>query len=287
VQLPFILSLPTNDPVATNKCFALELLVNDESPLVLRHFKRLMKIAHLRAREIRKMKRNVLATAGWSAMIALGVIGYGCSSSSTGGSGGATGTGGQAGGATGTGGHGTGGAAGSGAGGSGAGGSVDAGAAPMACASPAPDDKSPCNADPPCTKSCGPNISALTQTRATKTCTCSGTTAASGMWSCPSAMGACVFPTDVDLSCLQLTSPLPLCPTDTPDGGAADAGSGLLRPNTSTCIVASSETCSGVCGSAAANTFTYQDSNGVGKVGYCACIAGKWQCASVAEWPTF
>ena len=68
------------------------------------------------------MKRSrFAAAAGFGAVIALGVVGFGCSSTSpAGGTGGATGTGGGA--ATGTGGHGTGGS-------TGTGGAIDAGTA--------------------------------------------------------------------------------------------------------------------------------------------------------------
>jgi hypothetical protein len=212
-------------------------------------------------------------------MIALGVTGFGCSSTSNpGGTGGSVGTGGSSsGGTTGR----QGGTTGSlgGAGGS----SVDAGqdtAAVLPACSPAPNDHDLCNSNPTCTKNCGVNISDLTTTRAQKTCTCSGASP-TGMWSCPSAAGACSYPTDVDLTCLRLPTPVPACATDP----ATDGGAGLIRPGTTVCQVPNSETCGNVCGSP--TVASYQDSSGGGKMGYCVCIAGKFQCASVAEWPTF
>jgi hypothetical protein len=232
------------------------------------------------------MKRDARLSVGWSAIIALGLAGFGCSSTSKGGTGGTTGAGGVV--TTGQG----------GAGGSGQGGkdggtdagqdaAQDAAVLPM-CASPAPADQSPCNSNPACTKACGVNISALTQMRAQKPCTCSGSTANNGMWSCPSAAGACIYPTDVDLTCLRVppVAQLMACPTITADGGT-DAGSGLIRPGVTPCQVPQSETCGNVCGSATSTVFSYQDSTGTGKVGYCACITGTYQCASVNEWPTF
>ena len=226
------------------------------------------------------MKRNALVTAGLGAMIALGMGGFACSSTSnSGGSGGTTGSGGSAtGGAPGTGGHAVGGATGSVGGATGTDAGQDSAPSLPVC-SPAPDDGTACNANPACTKPCGPNISAI-GSRAQKGCTCSG---ASGTWSCPSTAGACVYPTDVDLTCLRLPTPLPACPAD-PTG---DGGLGLIRPNVTTCTVPTSETCGNVCGSAAAGVFSYQDSTGAGKVGYCACVSGRFQCSSVAEWPTF
>jgi hypothetical protein len=227
------------------------------------------------------MKRNALVTAGLGAMIALGMGGFACSSSSSGGSGGTTGSGG----ATGAGGKATGGATGSVGGATGSVGGAtgsdagqDAAPALAMCTTPAPDDGTACNSNPSCTKACGPNISAL-GARAQKPCICSG---AAGTWSCPSTAGACVYPTDVDLTCLHVPTPLPACPGD-PNG---DGGLGLIRPNTTICTDPPSETCGNVCGSAVAGTFSYQDSTGAGKVGYCACVSGKYQCSSVAEWPT-
>jgi len=233
------------------------------------------------------MNRNTLVASAFGAAIALGLVANGCSSTSNNntGTGGATGTGGRTGtgGATGTGGRtGTGGTT-AGQGGSGQGGRADAGSdAPPALpmCSPAPDDGTACNSNPTCTKNCGANTSALSTMRAQKACTCSG---AAGTWSCPSTNGACVYPTDVDLTCMVLPATVPACPRDIPDGGV-DAGSGLLRPNVSNCEVPNSEVCGNLCGSATAGTFSYQDSSGAGKVGYCVCILGKYQCASVAEW---
>jgi hypothetical protein len=105
------------------------------------------------------------------------------------------------------------------------------------------------------------------------------------MWSCPSTNGACVYPTDIDLMCFRLTAPIALCPTGGADGGTdggADAGSTLIRSGTTSCTPPNSETCGNLCGSATDSS--YQDSSGP-KVGYCVCIAGTYQCASVNEWP--
>src|SRR5262245_54007170 len=96
-----------------------------------------------------KMTRPTFASAaGIGVVIALGFMGFGCSSSSP-----STGTGGKTGtaGATGTGGTaaGTGGKTGTGGNGSGGNG-ADAGPALPMCANPAPADKSACNSDPSC-----------------------------------------------------------------------------------------------------------------------------------------
>ena len=231
------------------------------------------------------MKCDARMAVGFSAVLALGLAGFGCSSTSngggTGGKGGTTGAGGSE--TLGQGGH-IGGQGGADAGQDAA---QDAPAVLPMCGSPAPGDKTPCNSDPACTKPCGVNISALTQMRAMKPCTCSGSTANNGMWACPSTAGACSYPTDVDLTCLRVP-PVPQlmnCPTITADGGA-DAGSGLIRPGVTPCEVPQSETCGNVCGSASSTVFSYQDGSGP-KVGYCACISGTYQCASVNEWPTF
>ena len=219
------------------------------------------------------------AAAGIGVAIALGFMGFGCSSSSSSGTGGKSGSGGAsaAGGATGSGGAtGTGGA------------SADAGAALPVCTNPAsPADKSMCDSNPSCTKNCGVNISAIDGKRAMKACTCSGA-APSGMWSCPSTNGACVYPTDIDLTCFKLpTGGPPLCPSGGADGGAgdggADAGSSLIKSGNTPCTPPNSEVCGNVCGSGTVNS--YQDSSGAPKMGYCACVAGTYQCASVNEWP--
>ena len=212
------------------------------------------------------------AAAGIGVAIALGFIGFGCSSSSSSGTGGNSGSGG----ATGTGGV----AATGGKSGSGGAGGADAGAALPVC-SPAPADKSACDSNPSCTKNCGVNISAIDGKRAMKACTCSGA-APTGMWSCPSTNGACIYPTDIDLTCFRLpTGGPPACPTDTSDGGA-DGGGALIKSGTTPCTPPNSEVCGDVCGSATVNS--YQDSSGP-KMGYCACVAGTYQCASVNEWP--
>jgi hypothetical protein len=229
------------------------------------------------------MTRNALIASAFGAAMAVGLAAGGCSSTSNGsGTGGAIGTGGGTAdsGATGTGGRiGTGGTT------AGTGGRADAGSdAPAAlpmCPAPAPGDGTSCNSNPSCTKNCGVDISMLSLTRPQKACTCSG---ANGTWSCPSTNGACKYPTDVDLTCLTLPATLPACPRDLPDGGGVDAGSGLIRPGVSNCEVPGSEVCGNPCGSANANAPSYQDGNGMGKVGYCVCIGGKYQCASVNEW---
>ena len=220
------------------------------------------------------MKRSrFVAAAGFGAVIALGVVGFGCSSTSpSSGTGGAPGTGGSP---AGSGGHAVGGA-------TGAGGATDAGAGLPMC-NPSPADQSACNSNPTCAKNCGVNIQALSTTRALKTCTCSGA-APSGIWSCPSTAGACVYPTDLVLSCFALTPTPPACPRDTTDGGA-DGGGALIRSGVSVCTPPQSEVCGNICGSPTAGTFSYQDSTGMGKVGYCVCSGGLWQCASAAEWP--
>jgi hypothetical protein len=238
------------------------------------------------------MMRNSLVLTGLGAVLAFGLVEFGCSSTSNngGGTGGST---------TGTGGKGTGGSSTVGTGGSttgvggstsgvggstsgvggsttGAGGSGTGGSSGVipAC-NPAPGDGTACTFGTslsPCNKNCGANIGMISATRAQKTCTCGST----NLWSCPSAAGACVYPTGIDLTCFHIPTPLPACPTDLSDGG-----SGLLRPNASACTPPSG-TCGGVCGSTTANS--YQDSGGVGKIGYCTCIGARWQCASLNEW---
>jgi hypothetical protein len=210
------------------------------------------------------------AAAGIGVAITLGFIGFGCSSSSSSsGTGGATGTGGAV---TGTGGKGTGGA-------TGTGGGMDAGPTLPVCASPAPGDGTACNSDPSCTKNCGLNTSTLVTGRAMKACTCSGP---SGTWSCPSTNGACVYPAALDLACFHIPSPVPACPSQAGDGGA-DAGSPLIKSGTTTCVPPNSEVCGNLCGSATTNT--YLDGSNNPKMGYCVCINGSYQCASVNEWP--
>jgi hypothetical protein len=254
------------------------------------------------------MERNARVMAMRGAAIALGLIGCGCSNGPTSDDGGTT-SGGDGGTDGGQGGPTDGGrdvAVDSGQGGA-ADGSPDAttdggrdgtadgatgdgGEGGVLACNPAPADMSPCNSNPSCTETCGLNISALTTSRPQRTCTCSGSTASGGRWSCPGSAGACVYPTDVDLTCLQLPAPLPACPVGTPDGGSgdsgsADGGSNLIRTNSSACTLPNSEVCGGVCGSATPTVFSYQDTTGA-KVGYCVCIAGIWQCATVSEWPT-
>ena len=106
--------------------------------------------------------------------------------------------------------------------------------------------------------------------------------ASGGMWSCPSTNGACVYPTDIDLDCFRLPSPIPACPSQAGDGGA-DAGSPLIKSATTTCVPPNSEVCGNPCGSATANT--YLDGSNNPKMGYCVCINGFYQCSSVAEYP--
>lgn len=220
------------------------------------------------------------AAAGFGVVMALGLIGFGCSSSSSSsgtggatGSGGVTGAGGKtaSGGATGAGGV-------TGAGGSGA----DAATLP-ACTNPtSPGDGTTCDSNPSCLKKCGLDISTLTTGKAQKACTCSGSMASGGTWSCPSTNGACVYPSDLNLDCFRLPTPVLACPSQAGDGGA-DAGSPLIKPGTTACISPSSEVCGNPCGSATANT--YLDSSNNPKMGYCVCINGFYQCASVAEYP--
>jgi hypothetical protein len=228
------------------------------------------------------MKRNAYGVAVFGAVVVLGVTGWGCSSSSSG-----TGTGGAGGkgtaGAGGAGGH-INGQGGSDAGSGDARADVAAdvasdGPATLPVCSPVPDDGTTCNNDPACVKICGVNIAELGG-RAMKLCTCDGT------WMCPSTASACVYPSDVNFSCLRLPTPLMPCPTFAADGGVSDAGTGLIRSGVTTCSPPISETCGNVCGSATAGTFSYMDSAGM-EVGYCACVNGTYQCASANEWPTF
>jgi hypothetical protein len=258
------------------------------------------------------MKRNATVTASYCTMIALALMGYGCSSGSTSDDGGTTssGEGGTDGSQEASPDGGRDGTTDSGQGGTpeggrdvttdgtpagtpdgGRDGMADSGDGGLPVCSPAPADMSACNSNPSCTETCGVNISALSTSPPQRTCTCSGSTASGGRWSCPGSAGACVYPSDVDLTCLQLPTPLPACPLETPDGGSADSGSAdggstLIRTNSSACTLPNSEVCGGVCGSATSTVFSYRDSAGAPRAGYCVCIAGIWQCATVSEWPT-
>jgi hypothetical protein len=238
-------------------------------------------------------------------------------------SGGAGGSGGQSdgsaqGGGAGTGGVGTGGAGGgsggasgstdggreSGAGTGGAGGILDSGGVTdsndsgggIAACNPVPVDNTACTATAPCSVSCGVNLSALTTTVPHRTCTCGGGGDGGGVrdggdaggrrWSCPSGAGSCAYPTDVDLTCLMVPASLDPCPRDPTADGGADGGGALIRTGLTACTVPSSETCGSICGSAMPNVFSYQTSAGTPTVGYCVCIGGIYQCATVNEWYT-
>jgi hypothetical protein len=246
------------------------------------------------------MKRTSLVVAGFSAIVAFGLIGYGCTSgdtvndgtggkgtggstSGTGGSTTTTGTGGMT--TTGTGGMtstGTGGSTTTGTGGmtsTGTGGMTTTGVGGSSggipvCASPAPADKSMCTPGTdisPCTKNCGVKAEA-TQPRAQKPCVCNAsTTTPPGAWDCTNA-GPCVYPTTFNKTCFALTSAPPACPTPLPVS------------NVTTCTNTAGATCGPLCGSATAGSYTTGTST-TAKVGYCACINGIWQCASVNEWP--
>jgi len=223
------------------------------------------------------MKRTSLMVAGFSAMVALGLIGYGCTSGDTVKDGtGGKGTGGSTT-TTGTGGSttttGTGGSTTTGTGGSTTTGTGGATGGIPTCV-PAPADKSTC--DPamvttpivsPCTKNCGIKAEA-TQPRAQKPCTClsPGLT-----WDCTNA-GACVYPPTFNKTCFALTPAPPACST------APMPTSGMTA-----CVNTAGATCGPLCGSASA--MSYLDSGGKMHAGYCACINAVWQCASVAEWP--
>jgi len=242
------------------------------------------------------MKRHAVAIAGLAAVLALGLGGFGCSSGSSGGGSGGSGGGGKGGGGAGGGqGGGAGGGQGGGAGGSaghggtGGGGQDaaadaphDAGSDALASCNPAPADQSACNSNPSCTVTCGVDVSSLTTGRPQRTCTCSGSTAAGGKWSCPTTAGSCHYPTDIDPTCFQLPSTLPACPKDP----ATDAGMGLIRPGITACTPPNSETCGLVCGSATAGVFSYQTAAGAPAVGYCTCIGQVYQCSSVNDWPS-
>jgi len=248
------------------------------------------------------MKRTSLAVAGFSAMLAFGLIEYGCTSGDTvsDGMGGKTtggGTGGQT--TSGTGGQttsGTGGQTTSGSGGqttSGSGGTTGGGTGGMTttgmggmtatgtggttggiamCASSL-KDKMACTATDvsPCNKNCGVNAAGAGQPRATKPCACITSTVTPPMaWDCTNA-GQCTYPATFDKTCFSLTPTPPACPTT------------LITTGTTTCTNPGGAACGSVCGSATVNS--YQDSSMAAKMGYCACINGVYQCASAKEWP--
>jgi hypothetical protein len=258
------------------------------------------------------MKRTSLVVAGFSAMIALGLIGYGCTSGDTvGGTGGSKGSGGQTtgggqggqttgggqggqttgggqggqttgggeGGATGGGqggatGGGQGGATGGGQGGATGGGQGGMTGGLAVCPSPAPADKSTCDpatAVSPCTKNCGVKAEA-TQPRAQKPCTCN-TVAGVSTWDCTNA-GACVYPPNFVKTCFALTPAPAACPA-------------MTISNVSTCTNTTGATCGPLCGSATVPSYSTGTAAAPSapKVGYCACVNGIWQCASVNEWP--
>jgi hypothetical protein len=258
------------------------------------------------------MKRTALLATGFSAIVALGLIGYGCTSgdsvggtggSTAGSQGGATGTsqggatGTSQGGATGTsqgGATGTsqggatgsqggttgsqGGATGSQGGATGGGQGGATGLVPV-CASPQPADKvTACDSSPSCTKNCGVNAGAIQLPRAQKLCTCPGP--APAVWSCPSSLSACVYPTPTPTTwtCFHLPTPVPACPLDP----AQTTNGGVVKTGVTTCTPATGG-CGNVCGSATATA--YQDGSNAAKMGYCACVGTVFQCASVNEWP--
>ena len=249
------------------------------------------------------MMRNSLVLAGLGAVLALGLVEYGCSSSSGGGGSGGSTTGqggkgqggsttGQGGSTTGAGGStttGTGGSTTAGTGGStttGSGGATGSDGGVTMCVAPVPADKGGCQGtESPCTKNCGPNVIDLNMGRPQKACACTGA-AVTGFpmsWDCATA-GPCTWPPALAaVACFHLPATVPACPTESVDGGAP----GLLRPNMSPCTVGAGATCDQTCGSATANS--YQDSTGAGKMGYCVCVArangtARWQCASIPEW---
>ena len=212
------------------------------------------------------MMRNSLKMASLGAIVAIGLIQYGCSSTSDSGTGGASG---QAG-STGT--HGTGGSTGS-AGTTGTGGTTGG---LMVC-SPAPQDKSVCTMGAAtCTKNCGANTTALLA-RAQKPCACVlNPTTSAYAWDCTNS-GACVYPASLTsmTACFHIPTPLTACPLD--------AGA-LIRPHLSVCTNTPAGTCGTVCGSTTVPS--YQDGSMAQKTGYCSCINGLWECASTMEWPT-
>ena len=248
------------------------------------------------------MKRTSLVVAGFSAMVALGLIGYGCTSgdtvnngtggkgaggsTTTTGSGGSTTTTGSGGSTTTTGAGGSttttgaGGSTTTGAGGStttGAGGSTTTGAGGssgglVSCPSPAPGDKTMCDLTAaatvtPCTKNCG-----IKNSLAQKPCACiASTVMPPTAWDC-SNQGPCVYPAGFDGTCYKLTPAPPACPTPLPVSG------------TTACTNTTGATCGPLCGSATVGSYTTGTST-TAKLGYCACINGIWQCASAMEWP--
>ena len=192
------------------------------------------------------------------------------------GRGGMTGTGGRlgTGGVTGTGGTtgagggmGTGGVSGTG-GGSGTGGVTGTGGAtvPPVCG-PGAQNNMGCLSgfDVDCNRLCGLDLTAIGVVRAAVSCGCLSV----GEWSC----SGCTYPTASALACFRLPSSLVACPPD---------GTGLLRTGTSTCPAPDAGSCGAICGSTSASS--YQDATGA-KTGACACVAGVWQCAPLAEWP--
>ena len=253
------------------------------------------------------MKRTSLVVAGFSAMVALGLIGYGCTSgdtvnngtggkgaggsttgaggSTTTGSGGSTTTGAGGSTTTGAGGSTTTGAGGStttGAGGStttGAGGSTTTGAGGssgglVTCPSPAPGDKTMCDLTAattvtPCTKNCG-----IKNSLAQKPCACiASTVMPPTAWDC-SNQGPCMYPSTFDKTCYSLATAPPACPTP-------------LVTGLTTCTNTAGATCGPLCGSATVASYSTGTlaAPSTPKPGYCACTNGLWQCASVAEWP--
>jgi hypothetical protein len=245
------------------------------------------------------MKRTSLVVAGFSAIVAFGLIGYGCTSGdtvndgtggkgtggSTSGTGGSTtsGTGGSASGTggmtssgsggstTGTGGSSTGtGGSNTGTGGAAAGTGGATGGLLM-CASTLKDKAACTSTDVSCTKNCGVNASGAGQPRATKPCACIASTVTPPMaWDCTNA-GPCSYPATFDKSCFSLTPAPAACPTT------------LITTGMTTCVNTAGATCGPICGSATVNS--YQDSSMAAKMGYCACINGVYQCASAKEWP--
>jgi len=252
------------------------------------------------------MKRTSLVVAGFSAMVALGLIGYGCTSGDTvndgtggkgsggqttsGNGGSTTGTGGSTtsgtggmtttgsgGSNTGTGGSntGTGGATGGGTGGATGGGTGGSSGGVAMCPSSL-KDKMVCAATDvsPCNKNCGVNAAGAGLPRATKPCACIASTVTPPMaWDCTNA-GACTYPATFDKTCFSLTPVPQACPTT------------LITTGVSPCTNTAGAMCGPICGSATTTVNSYQDSNMNPKAGYCACISGVWQCASTKEWPT-
>ncbi len=244
--------------------------------------------------------RNSLVVAGFSAVLALGLLEYGCTSGDTvSGTGGHTGSGtggttvaGQGGSTTttGTGGSttttGTGGSTTTtGTGGSttttGTGGSTTTGVGGssgglVTCPSPPPGDKTLC--DPatvtsPCTKNCGLNAMGIQQPRAQKPCACLASVAplpTPNAWDCSNS-GPCVYPATFVKTCFALTPVPPACPAATISG-------------TTTCTNTAGATCGPLCGSATVPSYA-TSATATPKAGYCACINGIYQCASTAEWP--